>query len=858
MGAPKKAGKRKQDPIIPNKSNKEEERVENVEELEDDDDLDENSDLGSEDFLATDQLDEDDDSTDDEVEGNNDVVDSDTENDPIVFGSDNDDEELEFESDSEEYEKDDDSVNEEEEDEEDSEAESDGSVNSKDKFSSESGNEQSEEEVRQPKTNNKSLVKSNKESNGSNKPARNVNKKVVKLSDHSEKNLDYGVKQNKSSIVNSGRNTSDPAVEKLTSNVDEYEQDSSDEEDIRNTIGNIPLQWYNEYPHIGYDWDGKKILKPEKGDQLDNFLKRMEDPDFWRTVKDPMTGQDVVLSEADIELITRIQKQKIPDAQFDEYTPWVEWFTSEVMKTPLRKFPEHKRSFLPSKSEAKKVSKLVHALKMGWIKSTVEMEKEKQKNKENKDFYMLWQSDDQAEEMRRIHKHIPAPKRHLPGHAESYNPPPEYLFDKKEMKEWNKLKSTPWKRKLHFIPQKFNSLREVPAYSRYIKERFQRCLDLYLCPRALKMRLTIDPASLVPQLPSPQDLQPFPTTMSMVFKGHTDMIRSFTAEAKGQYIASGGDDMTLKIWEIATGRCVKTVPCGGIIRSVAWCPNQAISLIAVAADQKVLLINPGVGDHLITSKTDQLLEIIPQSDVIVNERVRTAVQWEQAEGENWRNGIRVILNHFKVVKQVTWHARGDYLATVMPDGQNRSVLINQLSKRRSQLPFSKSKGLVQCVLFHPIRPFLFVATQRNVRIYDLVKQEMVKKLLSNSMWISTMAIHPGGDNILVGTYDRKMLWFDLDLSTKPYQTLRLHGTAVRGVAFHKRYPLFASGADDKGLIVSHGMVYNDLLQNPLIVPLKRLCNHETYNDFGILDVMFHPIQPWLFSAGADATIRLYT
>lgn len=53
-----------------------------------------------------------------------------------------------------------------------------------------------------------------------------------------------------------------------------------------------------------------------------------------------------------------------------------------------------------------------------------------------------------------------------------------------------------------------------------------------------------------------------------------------------------------------------------MIRSVAWCPNQAISLIAVAADQKVLLVNPGVGDHLITSKTDQLLEIIPESDLI--------------------------------------------------------------------------------------------------------------------------------------------------------------------------------------------------------------------------------------------------
>lgn len=70
------------------------------------------------------------------------------------------------------------------------------------------------------------------------------------------------------------------------------------------------------------------------------------------------------------------------------------------------------------------------------------------------------------------------------------------------------------------------------------------------------------------------------------------------------------------VWEIATGRCIKTIPCGGTIRSVAWCPNQSLSLIGVAADKKVLLINPGVGDHLITNKTNQLLEIIPQSDVI--------------------------------------------------------------------------------------------------------------------------------------------------------------------------------------------------------------------------------------------------
>lgn len=110
---------------------------------------------------------------------------------------------------------------------------------------------------------------------------------------------------------------------------DEYEKhDTDDEEDIRNTIGNIPMHWYDEYKHIGYDWDAKKIIKPTKRDQLDDFLKRMEDPNFWRTVKDPQTGQDVVLSEADIDLIKRINSQRIPDANFDDYTVRI-WHNSK-------------------------------------------------------------------------------------------------------------------------------------------------------------------------------------------------------------------------------------------------------------------------------------------------------------------------------------------------------------------------------------------------------------------------------------------------------------------------------------------------------------------------------------------------
>lgn len=41
------------------------------------------------------------------------------------------------------------------------------------------------------------------------------------------------------------------------------------------------MNWYDAYPHLGYDWDGKQITKQNHEDQLDYFLKRMEDPNFW-------------------------------------------------------------------------------------------------------------------------------------------------------------------------------------------------------------------------------------------------------------------------------------------------------------------------------------------------------------------------------------------------------------------------------------------------------------------------------------------------------------------------------------------------------------------------------------------------
>lgn len=205
----------------------------------------------------------------------------------------------------------------------------------------------------------------------------------------------------------------------------------------------------------------------------------------------------------------------------------------------------------------------------------------------------------------------------------------------------------------------------MPAWDSFIRERFERCLDLYLAPRQRKMRLTIQPEDLVPNLPKPQDLQPFPTVCSITMKGHSNMVRSLAPEPKGQYLASGSDDGTMKIWEIATGRCLKTWDLGGVVKCVAWCPNSALSLVAVAVDTKVHLINTGLGDKLVNSRTEELLSEEPDNaGYVAPSRVSQAVKWSSG-GPDAPTGTLVTVDHFKPVKQVVWHARGDYFASVL-------------------------------------------------------------------------------------------------------------------------------------------------------------------------------------------------
>jgi ribosome biogenesis protein ERB1 len=182
-----------------------------------------------------------------------------------------------------------------------------------------------------------------------------------------------------------GTPITDGPMEVLTS-----DSDTSDDEHARDGIGNIPLHWYNDEEHVGYNLDGERILKSgvEK-DRLDKFLAKVDDPDYGRTIVDPLTKREIRLSDEDIDMIKRIQGGEFPDSAYDPYQDYVDFFTHEKRVTPISNVPEPKGRFLPSKWEHKTVMKMVRAIRKGWLKPKSDVKKEEES-------YDIWKDTETA------------------------------------------------------------------------------------------------------------------------------------------------------------------------------------------------------------------------------------------------------------------------------------------------------------------------------------------------------------------------------------------------------------------------------------------------------------------------------
>ena len=174
-----------------------------------------------------------------------------------------------------------------------------------------------------------------------------------------------------------------------------------------------------------------------------------------------------------------------------------------------------------------------------------------------------------------------------------------------------------------------------------------------------------------------------------------------------------------------------------------------------------------------------------------------------------------------------------------------------------QLPISHIKGNVNAISFHPNKPYFIVATNSNLFIYNLQKQELIRKFISNLNTICKISIDKSGSDLIAGDKSGKVGYFQLELSNKPFKLMDYHNDKIKSIEFHYKLPLFLSCSRNGKILVYHCKVTEDELTDPLIVPLREL-NVKNSNKKNFTCACFHTKLPWIFSGGEDGLIRMWS
>ena len=99
---------------------------------------------------------------------------------------------------------------------------------------------------------------------------------------------------------------------------------------------------------------------------ITEFIKKSENKDWWRTIRDELNQRDIRLTDKQLELIDRIRSGKMASKTIATSNYEFKYDYNDPF--PIHAHPPSKKNFMPSKWEQMKVNKILDGLLSGRIK----------------------------------------------------------------------------------------------------------------------------------------------------------------------------------------------------------------------------------------------------------------------------------------------------------------------------------------------------------------------------------------------------------------------------------------------------------------------------------------------------------
>lgn len=315
----------------------------------------------------------------------------------------------------------------------------------------------------------------------------------------------------------------------------------------------------------------------------------------------------------------------------------------------------------------------------------------------------------------------------------------------------------------------------------------------------------------------------------LTLKGHNAKVYSVVYSPNGKYLASGGADRTLKLWDAATGKFLHSFAGHrGSVLAVKFSPdNKNIATASVDGTIKIWGTASGVLVKTLEGHADMVgtIDYSPDGKWLVSgSRDKTVKLWDVNSGH-----VLHTFNHQpRLIYGVCFDPKGKRI--VSTSDVNLSVW--NATNYQLEKTLKGHKDHVMAVSFTADGSHLVSGSRDgSLKMWDLASGRVVKEYTEPYALVTSLAISPNGFYLVRGGKNVK-LW-DAKNAQK-VTSLRGHFKNVNSVAFSPNGQMIASASDDQTVKVWRTIAYTHLVKlyiEPRINQWQKKGKFEKSDDY---------------------------
>ena len=281
-------------------------------------------------------------------------------------------------------------------------------------------------------------------------------------------------------------------------------------------------------------------------------------------------------------------------------------------------------------------------------------------------------------------------------------------------------------------------------------------------------------------------------------QGHTEGLRSVSFSSNGKMLASGSNDKTIKLWNVETGKEIRTLPGHNInVNSVSFNSDDKM-LASGSSDKTIKLWNVETGQEIrsLSGHNDSVNSVIFSSDskmLASGSSDKTIKLWNVQTGQE----ICSLSGHNDSVSSVSFSSNGKMLMLASGSYDNTIKLWNVETSQEILTLSGHDNYYVYSVSFSPDSKTLASGSHdKTIKLWNVETGQEIHTLSGHDSSVFSVSFSSDGKTLASGSWDKTIKLWNVETGQE-IRTLTGHNSSVSSVSFSREGKTLASGSDDK-------------------------------------------------------------